>query len=193
MKKVSAFDFDGTLTLQETFFPFLFFCKGVWKTSWYLVTLLPALVIYVFCGQNRQKLKESFLQRFFQGESLVDLKTKGTLFFERKVRLNAQVVQKLQTAKKEGHLVVIVSANIAPIVAPCAEHLPVDAVISSELEVDANGLITGKLVGVNCRKTEKVKRLEHLLGERTAYTLFAYGNSDGDAELLAYADFPFWV
>ena len=46
------------------------------------------------------------------------------------------------------------------------------------------------LEGLNCRAAEKVRRLDHWLAERdlTNATIWAYGDSNGDRELLAAAD-----
>ncbi|MGH9000745.1 MAG: haloacid dehalogenase-like hydrolase, partial [Acidimicrobiia bacterium] len=50
------------------------------------------------------------------------------------------------------------------------------------------GRLTGALLGANCRGAEKVARLrEWLGGEELEVDLWAYGDSRGDAELLALA------
>ena len=65
-----------------------------------------------------------------------------------------------------------------------------DEVIASELEV-VEGVVTGRLKGLNCWGPEKTRRLKESIGE-TTYTLYAYGNSRGDKELLEMADYPFY-
>ena len=51
------------------------------------------------------------------------------------------------------------------------------------------------LDGANCRAAEKVRRLDAWLAERRLQdaTVWAYGDSAGDRELLARADHPFLV
>ena len=46
-------------------------------------------------------------------------------------------------------------------------------------------------MGKNCWGTEKVRRLQELVGSKEGYVLYAYGDTRGDRELLEYADHPF--
>ena len=62
-----------------------------------------------------------------------------------------------------------------------------------ELEVGADGALTGALVGPNVRGPEKEVRLRAWLDGDEPDLLWAYGNSSGDRELLAMADVPVWV
>jgi phosphoserine phosphatase len=67
----------------------------------------------------------------------------------------------------------------------------VDEVIGSRLGI-VGGVYTGELALPNCYGVEKSRRLTALLGEREAYTLYAYGDSKGDKELLAMADYSYY-
>ena len=70
-------------------------------------------------------------------------------------------------------------------------------VVGTELGVDADGRCSGLLVGGNCRGDAKVERLHAWLdahhGGREAVELWAYGDSAGDAAMLADADHGVWV
>ncbi|MGA1052242.1 MAG: haloacid dehalogenase-like hydrolase, partial [Ilumatobacteraceae bacterium] len=68
---------------------------------------------------------------------------------------------------------------------------------ATRLEIGGDGACTGRLDGPNCRGAEKVRRLTDWLesdglglGE---VTLWAYGDSSGDRELLAAAQHPHLV
>jgi phosphatidylglycerophosphatase C len=56
--------------------------------------------------------------------------------------------------------------------------------------VGSDGRLTGELASPNVRREEKVRRLEAWLGDDGPVELWAYGDSDGDRELLARADHP---
>jgi phosphatidylglycerophosphatase C len=93
---------------------------------------------------------------------------------------------------------VVVSASLGAYLRPLAERLELDGVLAVELVADAGGTLTGQVVGaVNNRGPEKVARLRAWLAARfgpgTEVDLWAYGDSSGDAELLAIADHPTWV
>jgi phosphatidylglycerophosphatase C len=67
-----------------------------------------------------------------------------------------------------------------------------------ELVADGGGMLTGEVVGgLNNRGPEKVARLKAWLDARyrpgSEVELWAYGDSPGDAELLAIADHSTWV
>ena len=59
-------------------------------------------------------------------------------------------------------------------------------------ERDAGGVLTGRLSGANCRGPEKARRVREWLAGAglDGAELWAYGDSPGDAELLAMADHP---
>jgi phosphatidylglycerophosphatase C len=92
--------------------------------------------------------------------------------------------------------VVIVSASYEQYVRVVGDHLGVDAVIATRLEVESERC-TGRLLGANCRGPEKLVRLRGWLASQGLdlddVTLWAYGDSTGDRELLAAADHPHWV
>ena len=65
--------------------------------------------------------------------------------------------------------------------------------IAVELAVGDDGRLTGALERPNVRGPEKAARLlEWLDGDDVGF-LWGYGNSSGDAELLAMADVPVWL
>jgi phosphoserine phosphatase len=57
---------------------------------------------------------------------------------------------------------------------------------------DTYGLLTGRLLGANCRGPEKARRVRAWISDAglEGAVLWAYGDSPGDAELLAAADRP---
>ncbi|MBV8950968.1 MAG: haloacid dehalogenase-like hydrolase, partial [Actinobacteria bacterium] len=78
---------------------------------------------------------------------------------------------------------------------PLAPLLGFDAVLATTPEVGPDGRFTGRLIGRNCRGIEKVNRLRAWLGphgseDEPECFIWAYGDSSGDAELLAMAHEP---
>ena len=64
----------------------------------------------------------------------------------------------------------------------------IESLLATNIEVDSAGLITGKFLSPNCYGREKVIRLLEKEPDRNSYTLFAYGDSRGDRELIEFAD-----
>jgi len=77
-------------------------------------------------------------------------------------------------------------------VRPWAIKAGFDEVLATHLEANTDGTTDGRLAGANCFGIEKVRRLETLLGARDGYTLYAYGDSRGDREMLDMADHAYY-
>lgn len=194
-KSVAAFDFDVTITTCDTLIPFLRFVHGHCATLGKLLRLTPHMIGYALNIIQRQQLKESILTSFFKGIPKIELQELGTLFSQSKslsqlIRPNA--LKRIHWHRQQGHLCVLVSAAIDPYIVPWGISAGFNHVLCSKLESDSNGLLTGKLHGINCRRNEKTRRLQEVLGCREEYILYAYGDSEGDQELLSMADHPFY-
>jgi HAD superfamily hydrolase (TIGR01490 family) len=193
-KNVAAFDFDGTLTYHDTLFSFLKYSVGSVKTFWLLFLELPFLILYLLGRVSRQKMKERVLTRFFRGTPYSELESLGRSFAKEVLRAHMKPwgFERIRYHKEKGDTLILISASLEVYLEPFAKELGFDACLASRLEKDLEGRVTGNLFEKNCWGEEKVCRLLAYTGPKT-YTLFAYGNSRGDLELLQFSDFPFKV
>lgn len=191
---VAAFDFDNTLIDRDSLLPFLFYTTGSLQSVCGLIQLLPDFIRYSIRNKTRQQIKEIILTHFFKGKNIVELKKKGMDYAGECLDdfVEKDAFERLKWHQHQGHHCVIVSASVDLYLTPWAKRHGIDRVISSKLEVTSDGLITGKLKGLNCWGEEKVRRLIQELGPKENYQLYAYGDSRGDHELLALADFSFY-
>lgn len=189
---VAAFDFDGTITYSDSLFPFLQFTSGIWLTYAKLFLELPALLGFLGRIIPRQMAKERVLSRFYRGMPIALLQEQGKSFAQGPIRnlLRPEAMRRFEWHRDQGHRCVLISASIEVYLHPWAKMIGFQDVICSKLEVDGEGIVTGRLNGGNCWGKEKVRRLENLLGNREDYVLHAYGDSRGDKELLEAADYP---
>ena len=189
---VAAFDFDGTLTYHDTLYYFLLYTHGIVKAYYHFFFLLPTLIAYLMGKIDRQHTKEKILYRFFSGTPINSVR-KREAFAQEKLHhhLRPEAMQRLQWHLKQGHRCILISASLDVYLQPWSKIAGFQENLTSQL-ADENGIVTGKLIGKNCRGSEKVRRLQEILGPREGYYLYAYGDSDGDRELLAYADAPFY-
>lgn len=189
---IAAFDFDGTLTHRDTLIPFLRFTFGNWVVLRKLLVLLPRLAGFPLGFISRQEAKELILTSFLKGLSIEQVNQWGKEFAEKKLPslLKKEIYEKLKWHKEQGHTCVLISANLTFYLEPWGKSEGLEAVLASELEIEEE-VVTGKLKGKNCWGEEKVRRLEEVFGPKEGYTLYAYGDSRGDQELLELADFPF--
>lgn len=191
---VAAFDFDGTLTYYDTLHAFLIYTHGIPRTVVKLALQLPKLVTYLFGKVGRQRMKECILQQFYAGMTIEEVRVKGTIFakdiLNKYIKPNAK--KRLEWHLKQGHRCILISATLDVYLEPWAQSVGIHDVISSKFQVTPQKKVTGKLEGLNCWGPEKLRRLCELLGPRESFTLYAYGDSRGDKELLASADYPFY-
>lgn len=191
---VAAFDFDGTLTKRDTLLPFLLFATGQLGFILRIVRLAPVLLAYAFRLMRNDLAKEKVLAVFLAGHPLERIELLGTEFAARRLPslLVTEAMTRVAWHKKQGHVCVLVSASLIHYLEHWAKQAGFDHIIASCLETDAQGLITGRLKGGNCYGPEKARRLQTLLGAEGDYTLYAYGDSAGDHQMLAMADHRFY-
>lgn len=195
MVEVAAFDFDGTLTRRDTLLPFLARVCGRPAVARALAAHAGALGSAMVGAGDRDRAKARVLSRLLAGRAVADLEPLVEGFAERVfvAGLRPQTVARARWHLDQGHHVIVVSASPELYVSRVAERLGVHAALATRLQVDAAGLLTGSLLGANVRGPEKARRLhEHLEGfhgdaRGSAPRIWAYGDSSGDADLLAIA------
>ncbi len=190
---VAAFDFDGTLTRKDTFFAFLSSGRPPVRFAVDIVATFPLLMRYALRLVGNDVHKMAMFARQYRGVPVERFRAHARAFAEKVVPtlLRSEAVARMRFHQDQGHSVVIVTASIGDWIEPWALANGVRMVLASRAEV-VDGELTGALQGANCHGTEKVARLRAVFPDRTAYTLFAYGDGHGDRELLASADFPFF-
>ena len=201
---VAAFDFDGTLSSQDTMMPFLVRTHGWPRIARHALFAGPTLLPRNAKPRAglRDGIKVATVGRLFRGMTVAELDDLGSNYAEGLTELlRADMVERLRWHQDQGHATVIVSASLAVYLRPVAVGLGMDGVLGVELappDAPAEHQLTGKIEGGrNTRGPHKVTRLRTWLDERFSpgaeVELWAYGDSSGDTELLAAADHPTWV
>jgi HAD superfamily hydrolase (TIGR01490 family) len=190
-RTVAAFDFDGTLTRRDSLVPFLARAVGWSKVSRMLVSHAAMFTAVALGRHDRDMAKERVLVRTLAGVPVDTVNEAGRVYGAHLVahKLRRSMLERVAWHRREGHDVVIVSASLRPYLDEVARRLGVDALLCTELEVDDGGRCTGRMTGGNCRGLEKATRLRAYLGDGEV-SLWAYGDSPGDREMLAMADYP---
>lgn len=190
---IAAFDFDGTLTRHDSLIPFLIFVKGRMGAIKNILLEVPVMIKFLLGLSSRQEVKEALLTRFFKGVSKNELLHQATLYATS--TLSEMVTEKglnrINWHQTQGHRCILISANLETYLSVWGKSVGFNDVIASTLEFK-DDKVTGKLIGLNCRGPEKVRRLIELVGPLDQYIIYAYGDSKGDKELLAVADHSFY-
>lgn len=193
-KVIAVFDFDHTITDCDSLMEFLKRTQGLWRVVSVWSGMLIDCIAFFMNRESRQKLKEKVLRKFLGGMKEEELMKQGLAFSrkELEVCVKKKAMERILWHKRQGHLLILISASLDFYLADWAERHGFDHLICSKLVIDQNGKVTGKLVGKNCWGPEKARRLRELLGDQLNNELYVYGDSRGDAEILALADHPYY-
>lgn len=183
-----AFDFDGTLTVRDSFTSFLKWRAGAGAWALGLVKLTPATAAYAR-DRDRGRIKAAAVKTFLAGAARAELEADAETFaaevWDRFMRPDALACWD-DWGRRGAHRV-IVTASPETTVAPFARRLGAEALLGTPLAFDAGGRVTGAFGSPNCRGEEKVRRLRAAYGADVRLAA-AYGDTSGDAEMLAIAD-----
>ena len=190
VREIAVFDLDGTLTRRSTLAPFLMQSVPRPRLLRALMRTAPHLLAISTGAGSRQRAKEALLSACFRGEDQAAVERLAVRFAEDTMPalLRPEAMQRVEAHSRRGHLVVVATASLELYVTAWALAAGFDAVVGTRLEVSA-GRLTGRISGSNCRGSEKVRRLTELLGDLTARTIHAYGDSAGDRAMLAAATY----
>jgi phosphatidylglycerophosphatase C len=185
-QKVVAFDLDGTLTTKDTLTQFLIWRAGYAKAFAKAVLLLPYFVGFSLGLVSRGRLKQAALRRFIKGVPAETMEMESQRFAKQVMPrlLRPEGLAALRAHVKAGDQVFVVTASPEFVSWAWTFKENVE-LVATRLEIAA-GRMTGRLDGVNCRGLEKIRRLSEHLGEPVVLDV-AYGDSAGDAEMLAAA------
>jgi phosphatidylglycerophosphatase C len=187
--RVAAFDFDGTLVPGDSLLPFVWNVAGPGR---FLAAALRhgprvALATAARIG-SRDAAKAAFVGATLRGLAVSEVVGAAAEFATQlEARVHPEALERIAWHRRRGDELVLISASLLVYLEPLAASLGFDAVLATGLEVGQDGFLTGALEGANVRGPEKVRRLDAWLGGR-AVELWAYGDSEGDRELLARAD-----
>lgn len=188
---VAAFDFDGTLTKGDTFLPFIRFVKGestFWKGLFFTMPYWAAFAVGLY---SNAKAKQKLFSYYFKGMKYDEFRAYGEEFAASfpDSCIRPKAWEALKGHLSRGNRVYIVSASLMGWVEPFFRDLSGVTVLATLAETDPEGKLTGRFRSPNCYGPEKVRRLSACEPVRESYTLYAYGDSKGDKELIELADF----
>jgi phosphatidylglycerophosphatase C len=185
-----AFDFDGTLTERDSFLAFLTWRAGPARFALGLVALVPDALRWLV-DRDRGRLKRAVVRRYLRLARRETLQAEAELFASRnwEALMRPDALDAWRGWRDRGARLVIVTASPEPVVAPFARRLGAERLIATRLAYDIEERTTGDLVGANCRGMEKRRRLEQVFGDGVRLEA-AYGDSEGDREMLSMAAQP---
>ena len=189
---LALFDFDGTITTDDSLIKFIRFVVGDAKFILGMTVLSPMLTAYKLKLIPNYKAKQMMLSYFFKDMNEEQFQTTSKEYSLKHIDtiLRPKAIEKMAWHKEQGHKVVIVSASIECWLKPWCAKNGLD-LIATKLEIK-EGIVTGKFLSKNCYGIEKAQRVKEKYKLDDYDYIYAYGDSRGDRELLKLADENFY-
>lgn len=191
------FDFDGTITSADTMLCFIRYACGKRRFLLGFALFSPLILLMKLHLYANWRVKQQIFSWFFRGMKLTEFDDLCRRFAaDNKYLIRPDAYKKLDELFLWNQTIAIVTASIENWVIPFFDELRVDSdsdfrVIGTKIEVDDDGRLTGRFLTFNCYGYEKLRRVIAefpIIGEsRLKCDIVAYGDSQGDRELLAYA------
>lgn len=184
----AVFDFDKTLTVRDTFLPWLTVLRGRRRTvAAGLASLRSGLPGVSRGGSARDATKAAMVRRLLTGVAVAEAQAAARMLTPW-VIWSDPVCTRLQEHLQLGHAVLVATGSCRLAVAEMvADRFGAGAdlqVIGTELEEEA-GTLTGRLSGENCIAEHKAVRVRHWLEQAGQAGGWGYGNAPWDLPMLA--------
>lgn len=192
MRNVSIFDFDGTLIRKDSFTGFIRYALGLQRAAKVIWRSLQSVTDWRLGKIPAEQAKRELFRNAFTGYPCAEFVSKGAAYADVIDSITrTEMMTAMRVAVQRGDMVIIVSASLDSWIRPWAERHGVYNVIATEADLRGN-IMTGEFITPNCSGQEKVRRLLERFPEinahRDDYNIVAYGDSEGDNALLAFAN-----
>ena len=182
------FDFDGTITRDDSLLEFIAYVVGFKKFFRGIFWLSPVLIGYKLKICSNNYARRWLMTYFFSGMSADKFaqicKKYSNTHIEDIVKFSAMA--KIAEYKANGDKVVIVTASLEDWLAPWCQAQGL-GLLGTRIK-KKGGVITGEIDGANCYGAEKVRRVREAYDTDAFERVIAYGDSRGDKEMLEFAD-----
>jgi phosphatidylglycerophosphatase C len=184
---LALFDFDGTITTIGTYPGFLRFAVDHKRALIGGFFLSPLIFGYKVGLIPDRVIRLVLTRASFQGDSAARIREAGWEYARDALPavLRQEAVDRINWHKTKGDRVVVVSASLDVYLHHWCTKMGID-VICSELE-EKGGRLTGRYVGRDCCGAEKLRRIRERYDVSRYATIYAYGDSDEDLDMLSLA------
>ncbi len=189
---LALFDFDGTITTRGTYPGFVRFAIRPRRKVVAGIILGPLIVGYRVGLVSDRAIRKAMSRVVFQGEQPERLRRLGERYAAEVLSglLRPAALEKIAWHKARGDVVVVVSASLDVYLEPWCANMGVD-VICTRLEADG-GRVTGRYLRGDCCGLEKASRIRERYALDEYGTVYGYGDTEEDREMLALADRKFF-
>ncbi len=185
---IAFFDFDKTITSEDSFKQFLVFAVGRKKFCIGILKNFFTLVGYTLGLIPNYVAKEKLFSYFFKDLNTSELEGIAERFSREKLPgiVRSSAMKKILWHMQKKHQVVVVSASFEFYLKYWCKQHDLE-IIGTKIE-KLDGKVTGRFASKNCYGPEKVNRIKEKFNLSEFERVYAYGDSRGDREILEIAD-----
>ncbi len=183
---LALFDFDGTISTKDTTWDFIFRSCGSRRAIGGIIRLVPVSIAYSMKRIKHHDAKQAVIRHFF-GDWEKEAFIEAARIYARHVVpsiIRPEALNRINWHKSQGHTVAVVTGSLEILLSDWCSGLELDLIATGlDLESTQIGLSTR-----NCFKEEKARRIRDKYAIESFECIYAYGDSNGDREMLALAD-----
>ncbi|MCF7826164.1 MAG: HAD-IB family hydrolase [Candidatus Marinimicrobia bacterium] len=188
------FDFDETLlAIDSAGIGFKVLKEQGYLTWAFMLKMMVIMLLRKVGVVDEQIMARTFLS-FYRGRDLQPFVDSAQAFYEEYLQpnLSPEVLQKLRWHQEQGHQTVLVTGSIDYYLQPVMVDLGIDHLLCTHLELDADGLLSGRSKGPVCVGETKVTLAKDLAKSQglDLTQSYAYGNSELDIPMLMEVGHP---
>jgi HAD superfamily hydrolase (TIGR01490 family) len=189
---IAFFDFDGTITYNDSFYAFLRYTNSWAALIGGGVVLGPTLLGYMTGLVPNWTAKQKVFAHFFAGRSRSAFLEQARAFSRAVLPglVKTSALERIAWHRRQNHKIAVVSASLEPYLEDWCREQGLD-LICTKVEIVADR-VTGNFITPNCYGPEKVRRIAETYNMKEVSYIYAYGDSCGDREMLDLAQEKFY-
>ena len=191
-KNLALFDFDGTLCTKDSFTGFIFYSLSKRHIVRQGLKILPWIQGYYLNLYPAHAMRIKLYHAMFSNSDATQVQQMAEEYAQKLISsLDPHLLKQLQMHQDLGHDVALVSASVDLYLKPICNLLGIE-LICSEVEIK-DQKITGQYQTADCSGEQKKIRILEKYNLHHYNSIYAYGNSVEDLQMLDLADYRYMV
>lgn len=182
---LALFDFDGTISTRDTTWDFIIRSCGKRRALYGFVRLSPIVLSYSLKRISHHEAKQAVIKHYF-GDWEKEAFVREARHYARSVVptiLRQDALTRINWHLDLQHTVAVVTGSLEILLSDWCTNLGID-LIATGLDLSGASIC---LSTRNCFQEEKARRIRERYDLKSFESIYAYGDSDGDREMMALA------
>ena len=184
--RLALFDFDGTISSRDTTSDFIVHSCGRHQALLGLIHLSPIFLAYSLKRISHHEAKQATIKHYFgdwEKEAFIEAAHRYARHVVPAI-IRPAALNRIRWHLHRDHIVAVVTGSLEILLEEWCTGLGIDLIATG---VDLGSARIG-LSTRNCFKEEKARRIREKYALESFDFIYAYGDSPGDREMLAFAN-----